>query len=294
MARSTVKIALLGVVFAILWSSASTATKIGLGYAQPFTIAVTRFLFAGTMMLFITHVLMRNRVPGGREWKQITIYGILNVSIYLGLFVISIQHVSAGIGSLFIATNPVFISIISSIWFKKRLKAITFLSLGICCAGILVAAFPLLQTSHVTPLGLILLLISMLSYSLSALYYSRQSWNGLHILTINGWQTLIGGLFLIPLLIGYYDNDKNVFDIHFAGVVLWLAIPVSIGAMQLWMFLLRDNPVKASFWLFLCPIFGFIIAAIFMKEPITVFTFAGVALVLSGLYLVQRQKTENA
>ena len=69
-----------------------------------------------------------------------------------------------------------------------------------------------------------------------------------------------------------------------------LAIPVSIGAVQLWLYLLRDNPVKASFWLFLCPVFGFIIAAITLHEPISLYTFIGVLLVIGGLYMVQKKK----
>lgn len=39
-----------GIVFAILWSSAATATKIALESAQPLVIAVTRFLVAGSLM----------------------------------------------------------------------------------------------------------------------------------------------------------------------------------------------------------------------------------------------------
>ena len=93
----------------------------------------------------------------------------------------------------------------------------------------------------------------------------------------------------MPFLFIFYDKTKNNFDTKWIGSVLWLAIPVSIVAVQLWLYLLRDNPVKASFWLFLCPVFGFIIAALLMKEPISAYTFIGVAFVIAGLYLVQKK-----
>ncbi|WP_315825048.1 hypothetical protein [Paraflavitalea speifideaquila] len=54
---------LAGLFFAILWSSASTATKIGLLAAQPFVICIARFFLAGIMMLFIAHVIMGKRLP---------------------------------------------------------------------------------------------------------------------------------------------------------------------------------------------------------------------------------------
>lgn len=279
-----------GIIFAILWASAATATKIGLANAQPFVISVCRFFLAGFIMLFIAHFFLKEKIPAGDSWKKLIIYGLLNISIYLGIYIVAMQYASAGIGALFIATNPVFISLISSIYFKHPINKATIISLLICSAGILVASYPLLHTSYVSPLGLILLLAANLSYSISALYFSRQSWNGMHILTINGWQTLFGGIFLLPILFYTYNASKNAFNHHFILSVLWLAIPVSIVAVQLWLFLLKNNPVKASFWLFLCPIFGIIIAAIIMKEPVSAYTFAGVSLVLAGLYIVQRLK----
>lgn len=279
-----------GICFAILWSSASAATKIVLESAQPFVIAVTRFFIAGFIMLFLSHAILKNRLPQRNEWKQLAVYGLLNISIYLGLYVIAMQQISAGLGSLSTGTNPVFISVIGALWFKEKMHRSTILSLVLCMAGVVIAAYPLLINSYATPAGLVILIISMVSYSVAALYFSNNKWNNLHMLTINGWQTLIGGIFLMPFLFIFYDKSKNLYDIKWMGSVLWLAIPVSIGAVQLWLYLLEDNPVKAAFWLFLCPVFGFIIAAIVLKEPISIYTLTGVLFVIAGLYIVQKRK----
>jgi probable blue pigment (indigoidine) exporter len=289
--RHNVKLIMAGISFAILWASASSATKVALQSAQPFVIAVTRFLIAGTIMLFTSHIVLKERLPAGHEWKQIAVYAILNVSIYLGLYVIAMLYVSAGLGSLSTGTNPVMISIIAAVWLGQPLKRATIISLFLCTAGIVVAAYPLLKNSYATPGGILILFISMLSYSAGAVYFSKNKWHSLHMMVINGWQTLFGGIFLVPLLFAFYNGSKNVYDIKSIGGILWLALPVSIGAVQLWLYLLRDNPVKASFWLFLCPVFGFIMAAVVLKEPISWYTFVGVALVIVGLYMVQKKKT---
>jgi drug/metabolite transporter (DMT)-like permease len=173
---------------------------------------------------------------------------------------------------------------------KQPVKRATIISLLLCTAGIVLAAYPLLKNSYATPEGLFILFISMLSYSAGAVYFSKNKWTDLHILTINGWQTLLGGIFLLPFLFIFYDGDKNNYDLKSIGSILWLAIPVSIVAVQLWLYLLKENPVKASFWLFLCPVFGFIIAAVTLKEPISLYTFIGVSLVISGLYIVLKKK----
>ena len=99
-----------GILFAALWASASTATKIGLESAQPLVIAVIRFGIAAIIMLLIAHGIQKNRLPRPQEWKQIAVYGLLNITIYLGLYVVAMQTITAGIGALAVATNPVFIS----------------------------------------------------------------------------------------------------------------------------------------------------------------------------------------
>lgn len=281
-----------GVLFALLWSSAATATKIGLQSAQPFVIAVARFFIGGSAMLIFVHLIWRKRLPQKREWLAVSIYGLLNISLYLGLYVVAMQEVSAGLGSMAVAVNPVLISILSAAFFEHKMGIRHWLSLLLCSLGVVVAAWPLLQNSFATVNGILIMLVSMLAYSLAAIYFARSKWNDLHILTINGWQTLIGGVLLVPALLFTYKAELNKFDLKVYSSVMWLAIPVSIAAVQLWLWLLKRNAVTASYWLFLCPVFGFVIAAVSLNEPISLYTLIGVIFVSVGLYLVQRKKTE--
>lgn len=274
-----------GILFAALWASASTATKIGLESAQPLVIAVVRFGMAAIIMLLIAHLIRKDRFPKGKEWKQVAIYGLLNITIYLGLYVVAMQTVTAGIGALAVATNPIFISFLSVFFLKKSLTPAIMLSLIICSVGVICAAWPLFASAAVTGSGLLMLLISMLSYSIAAIYFSGKQWNGLSLFTINGWQTLLGGLFLLPFTLFFYKGEANYFNQNFWWAVGWLAIPVSIVAVQLWLWLLQTNAMRAGLWLFLCPLFGFAFAAWWMGDAISVYTVAGIVLVTGGLLL---------
>lgn len=279
----------LGLAFAALWASASVATKFGLKSAQPFVIADFRFFIAGAIMLFGAHVLRGYRLPQRHEWKPLAIYGFLNVALYLGLFGLAMERVAAGIGTLSTATNPLFISILTAFWLKKPVLKQVWWGLLLGIIGVGVATYPLLLKSYATPLGIFIILSSMLSYSVGTIYFSSKKWD-LPILVINGWQVLIGGILLLPLTLLTTDFDKNVLDFTFWSSVLWLAVAVSIGAVQLWLYLLKIDAVKAALWLFLCPIFGFVYASVLLKEPITTYTFVGTALVILGLYLGQRKR----
>jgi len=187
----------------------------------------------------------------------------------------------------------VFISFLSVFFFKKHLTIGVITSILICTIGVVSAAWPLLGTAAVTANGLLLLLASMLSYSVGAIYFSSREWGGLSLLVINGWQTLLGGLFLLPVTAFFYQSAANRFNATFWLSVSWLAIPVSIVAVQLWLWLLQKNAVRAGLWLFLCPLFGFVLAAWLVHDPLSLYTLGGILLVMGGLLLSKVNARKN-
>jgi len=281
-----------GILFAMFWASASVATKFGVQSAAPLVLATVRFLIAGTGMLLVAYVFQKgNPLPTGAEWKRLTIFAALNTTIYLGLFVLALKQVSAGIGSLSTATNPLFITLMSAVFLRRPLRWQEGAGLLLGLLGVCVAAYPLLGQAYATVKGLLILLGSMLSISAATVYYARYNWR-LPNLVINGWQVLIGGLLILPVTLLTTDISATSFDGRFWASVGWLIGPVSVLALQLWFRLVRADAVKASLWLFLCPIFGFAYSSVLLGEPITLYTVAGTVLVVGGLGL--GRKTEVA
>jgi probable blue pigment (indigoidine) exporter len=148
----------------------------------------------------------------------------------------------------------------------------------------------LLQNSTATVQGLVLMLLSMLCYSGGVIYYAETKWR-LSSIVINGWQVFIGGIMLLPFaFFMHHPNAINHFDAKFWASEGWLIVPVSIISVQLWLYLLKVDAVRASLWLFLCPVFGFVYAAVLLNEPITLYTIIGTLFVIAGLYLGQRKR----
>jgi probable blue pigment (indigoidine) exporter len=277
---------LLGILFAAFWASASTSAKIGIQSVEPLLLFNIRFFIAGFLMLLYAYFYEKQALPKGKEWQQLSIFGLLNVTIYLGFFVIAIRTVAAGIGSLSTATCPLIISVLSAFWIGRKVKITEWLAITLGMIGVGVATYPLLINSYADLKGLIILGLGMVSYSVGTIYYSKIQWK-LSRTAINGWQVLLGGIMLLPFTIMWHEKS-NQFDLRFWFSVLWLSVPVSIIAVQLWLYLLKIDAVKASLFLFLCPIFGFIYSSLLLDEPITIYTFVGTALVLAGLYIGRR------
>ena len=277
---------LAGVLFSILWASASSAGKIGLQSAEGLVLFVVRFLAAGVLLLAYSAIIQRDRLPKGKEWIHLVVFALLNTTVYLGVFIIALNEVTAGITSIALALNPLMIGAMTAVWLNRPVERVEWISIFIGIAGVVVASYPLLQTSYATITGLVLLATCMIAYSLGAVYYSAIPWK-LSRTAINGWQVLIGGILLIPFAMAFHSKS-NYFDTRFWLSIFWLVVPVSIGAVQLWLYLLKYDTVRASLWLFLCPIFGLMFASFLLDEPFSRFTVLGTALVLFALFLGQR------
>lgn len=277
-----------GILFSILWASASVAGKFGLQSAEPLTLFTIRFLLAGSILLAYVVIARKWQTPNRKELLQITIFGAFNTTLYLGIFIIALREVAAGITTLMIALNPLLISLLSSIWLKRPVARREWLAILIGMVGVAVATYPLVIDGHATILGVMLLLLSMLTYSIGSVYYASVKWS-LGRSVINGWQVLIGGLLLLPFTL-IFEGGGTCFDLRFWLSVGWLIIPVSIGAVQLWLYLLKEDAVKASLWLFICPIFGLLYSTWLLDEPFTTFTAGGAILVLVSLYFGQQSE----
>lgn len=278
---------LTGIGFSILWASASVAGKFGLFSVEPLVLFNLRFFLAGIILLGYIHFFQNARLPQGIEWKQLTIFGALNTALYLGVFIIALQYITAGITSLAIVLNPLFISIMSSVWTKRNVKLIEWISIALGIIGVGIAAYPLLKGSEVTIKGLSLLGLSMVSYSLGSVYYTTIPWT-LPRTSINAWQVFISGILIAPFTI-WFHTKPNHFDLRFWLSLLWLVVPVSIIAVQLWLRLLKTDAVRASLWLYLCPIFGLTFSTILLNEPFTIYTIVGTIIVLAAVFIGQRK-----
>lgn len=287
----SVRYLLAGLLFAILWSSASSMGKIGLQSAEGLVLFSIRFFGAGIILLLYSFFIQGDRLPQKREWLHVTLFGALNTTLYLGIFIVALDEVTAGVTSIALALNPLMIGVMTALWLKKPVSMEQWISIFIGILGVAIVSYPLLMNSYASIAGLVLMAVCMIAYSFGSVYYASVSWK-LSRTAINGWQVLIGGILLWPFAI-LLHSKANHYDSRFWFSVFWLVIPVSIGAVQLWLYLLQLDVVRASLWLFLCPIFGLLFAYVLLDEPISSYTYAGTGLVLLALFLGQRAMNQR-
>ncbi|WBX74929.1 EamA family transporter [Tenacibaculum ovolyticum] len=274
-----------GILFSFLWATAAIAMKIGVLSAEPLVLAVIRFLISGLIMITISSFILKEKTPQKKDWYQISIFGLLNISIYLGCLFTAIITVSAGLLNLFIAINPILITLFTSYFLKRKISFSEKIGFSICFIGLFIATIPTIVESKSNFWGIFLLISGMISYSLGSVYYKKIDLK-LSDLTINGYQTFIGGLFLLPIAY-YYKSQIILYDINFYVSLVWLIVIISIFANNIWFSLLKKDTVKASKWLFLAPVFGYFLSFFILGEEITIHAYLGIVFVILGLKISQ-------
>lgn len=274
---------LLGLLFVFLWASASTAAKFGFQTQPPLTVLSIRFAIAGAMMMVWSYIIRRDTaLPHGRQWGQLAIIGLTNSTLFLGAAWLALQYVSVGLYSLFLATMPFLVALLSRIWLKRAVTRGEWLGIAIAAAGLVIVAVPALQNSTATGGGLLLLVIAMLSQAIGSVYLKRAALP-LSSTLINTWQLMLGLIFLLPIAAAL--NGAAVLQItpQLIGGLAWSIVMVSVIANALLFTLQKRDPLRASAWLLLAPIFSYLQAAWVLGEPIRTFDLVGAGLVVAGL-----------
>lgn len=223
-------------------------------------------------------------MPNKKEMWQLCCLGLLNTSLFLGLGIIALQPVPSGMFNLFVPINSLLFAFLAFLFLGKKIKLKQWAGMVIAFSGLIIASYPVLISSHSSIRAIILLALAVLSMAIGSLLYKKLNMQ-LPPIVVNTWQAVFGGAILIIPAFLLEAGSPITADINLIGYLLWSVVALSIFNLSLWFYLLKKDAIIANNWLLLTPVAGYILGAVFLGEPITVFAVTGTAFVLFGLYL---------
>ncbi len=130
----------------------------------------------------------------------------------------------------------------------------------------------------------VMVMLAMGIYSFGNVYYK---WSKLQMgsLPLNAWQVFIGAITMLPFAILFNGSSVPRITPLLIGSLAWSVIAVSIVANLLWFWLLRKDPLRASMWLFLNPVSGYVLSWLVLGEPIRPTDVIGLLLVMASLVI---------
>ena len=166
------KHALLGVAFALIWSSAFPSAKIAVLYAPPFFVLFIRFLFSGLLAIAVAKALGQKMDFSKKNWLLIISFGIIQNSLYLGLIFLAVTKIDANISVVIASILPLTVALFSWILFRSRIRYSGFFGLIIGFSGVFLIMFQRTQAGS-EPLGHFLCFIALLATTIATLILSK-------------------------------------------------------------------------------------------------------------------------
>ena len=284
---------LMGLVFAIMWASAFTSTRMIVTEIPPLMALALRFALSGGIAVLIALALGQTwRSMTRNQWRAVIVLGLCQNALYLGLNWIAMQWIEAGLASIIAATMPLMVAFIGWVAMGERLRPLGVAGLSLGLIGVAIIMGARLQGGS-DPVGIALCFLAALALAVATLSVRGASAGG-NVMMIVGLQMLVGAVTLAiisPLVETWYISLEPGLVLAFLYTVL---VP-GLAATWVWFLLVeRIGAVRAATFHFLTPFFGVAIGAALLGEQLGAGDVIGVGIIMVGILAVQLSKAPTA
>lgn len=257
---------------------------------EPMQINFLRFLIGGLVLLPLALADRRKRSVhlGTPQIKNLFWLGLLNVTLCLSVFQISIKFIPASTAAVIFCTNPIFVHIFESWRGHTRFSRFQILGLISAAAGLLLVAYHEIAMGTGSWTGTGLAMFSAVTYGLF-IVQARDATQELGSLTVNSISFILGALACIPVLL-YFHIPLLTFDYQLWPWMAYLTLVLTSLAYYLFLYGLEHLPPGAgSLIFFVKPVLATVLAACLLHESISTLYILGTLVIILGLWLYTRR-----
>lgn len=275
----------MGLLFALMWSSAFTSARIIVAEAPPMLILSLRFLISGLIGCGLALALGQSMRLTRAQWRATIIFGVCQNAIYLGLNFVAMQWVEASLAAIIASTMPLLVAFAGWVIFREKVAALGLLGLVMGTAGVgLIMGIRL--TGGADVLGVFFCVLGVIALTAATLSLRTASSGG-NFLMIVGLQMLVGSAVLAVPGFAFETWEVTWSPTLIAAFAYTTLIP-GLAATLIWFRLVdRIGAVKAATFHFLNPFFGVAIAALLLGEALGALDILGVIVITAGILAVQ-------
>lgn len=283
-----IKAVIMGLAFALMWSSAFTSARVIVEYAPPLSALALRFLISGVIGVAIAFALGQSARLSRRQWSGVIIFGLCQNALYLGLNFVAMQTIPASLAAIIASTMPLLVAVAGWLVFGTKVRPLGIAGLVAGVVGVVLIMGARLQ-GGVDIFGIMLCVIAVVSLTIATLAVLGASSGG-NVLMIVGLQMLVGSALLwVPALA--FETWVVTWNWQLIVAFVYTTLVPGLAATLIWFLLVgRIGAVKASTFHFLNPFLGVAIAAALLGERIGVLDVLGVAIIAGGILAVQLSK----
>jgi O-acetylserine/cysteine efflux transporter len=273
------------VLLVLAWGSTFAAVKVGLDSAPPILFGGIRSVLGGAVMVVLAFARSGRPTLSG-TWPAYALLTLLNVVLFFSLQTLAILELPSGLAAVLIYLQPVLVGVLAAPLLGERLTASKVAGLLLGFAGIVVVSLGAFS-GHASLLGVGYAVSGALVWALGTIAFKRYAG------VVDVWWSvaipfLVGGLVLT--LAGSTFEDTGIhWSGRFVAALLYASLVGTALSWSLWFGLVGSGEAgRAASYIFFVPLVSLVIGAVFLHESLGASLLAGAALVILGVYLVNR------
>lgn len=269
----------------LIWAATPLAIVWSIAEYHPMWVLIIRY-FGASLIALVLLVIMRNPLPLDQTSLKSYVAGSLNL-IGAQLFIyIAANYLTSGLMALIFGFSPLIAGLIGHVILKtQKLLVLQWVGMAVAVTG-LSFVFADSADERVNPIGIVLMLISMVSY-ISSIFLVKQINAPLKPMSQATGSLIVsavGSLLIIPFIWQHFPNalPSSQAVIGF----LFTMIMSSIVAMLCYFWLIkRLSASTVSLSNVMTPVIALVLGATLNHEHISSHAFLGIAVVMIGIVM---------
>jgi len=259
----------------------------------PMAMTFFRWLFAIVILApFAWRHVKRDWPILRTHWKFLVVLGAIGVGTHNSLAYLGLNYTTATNGVILNSFIPVMIVTMSWLFLREKLQPMQLVGVAISLAGVLtILSEGQLQTllGFRLNIGDIFIILSMAMWSV---YTIMLRWRprGLNVISFLWVVGIIGNTCVLPLWLGEMALGHFIaWSWTNLAALLAVALCSSVLAYLFWNRGVEEVGANvAGLFVHLMPVFGIVLAWLFLNEELAPYHVMGIVLILSGIWLTSR------
>jgi drug/metabolite transporter (DMT)-like permease len=282
---------------ALFWGAAFPLTRYTVLAMAPLTAALLRYGMAGAGFAAAMERTgqLRTGVTGRRLWIW-SVVGFFGIFLNNALFFLGMRLATAAEGAVIIPLlNPVLGAAMGALFLRERLNRRFLAGGGLAMAGTALVVLGGAGRGGFHYAGDLLFVGACLAWGAYGVTAKLAMSAGDSALRLTGWSDLLGAAMFVPLIALFGGGGAAPGPWWDAPLGVWLALAAmaifpTILSFTWWNEGVRVLGVsRASVFIYLVPVSGLLISALWLGESLLPLQWAGAALALVGVALSQRK-----
>jgi drug/metabolite transporter (DMT)-like permease len=275
-------------LFVLIWSTGFIGARYAMPHAEPFTFLAMRFALA--LCLLLPWVLLtRAPWPRGRPALHACIAGSLIHGLYLGGVFYAVRHgLPAGIAALIVGLQPIVTALMAASFLGERITPRHWMGLLLGLLGVGLVVVPNLSPDGVYRWQtLVPVILAAIAISAGTVWQKRFV-GGVDLRTGTALQ-YVGALLPVTLMAVATETMAVDWTGELVFALVWLTVVLSIGAILLLLFMIREGAVsKVASLMYLTPGVTAVMAFLLFGESLTLVQLLGLVIAGAGVHAAMR------